>query len=340
MAERAETAMAREIAQIPALSERLLARQQQVDSIAARIERARPRLVVLCGRGSSGHVGVYLRYLFEARFGVLVSAAAPSVVTTYLRLPDMRDTLFVVISQSGRSPDIVMATEVARKLGALTLAIVNDEASPAAKAAELVLPVGAGPERAVAATKSVVLTMVAGAQLVATLTRDDELGAALRRLPDRLAHAAACNWSSWGESLAGAPAAFVAGRGYGLGSAREIALKLTETLQLPALGYSTAELRHGPRAAITKATPVLILRQSDETAVTADELARDLRQAGENVFSADGADARLPWLDADHPVGDPIAMLMPAYRAIEAAARRAGLDPDNPPYLNKVTSTL
>lgn len=340
MDERLETAMAREIAEIPAISERLLARQDQIARIAAEIERARPRVVVLCGRGSSGHVGVYLRYLFEARCGVLVSAAAPSVITTYLRLPDMRETLFIVISQSGRSPDIVTATAAARSRGALTLALVNDEASPAAQAAELVLPIGAGPERAVAATKTVVLTMVAGAQLVATLTRDRELGEALQRLPGRLARAANRDWSDWGESLAGAPAAFVAARGYALGSAREIALKLTETLRLPALGYSTAELRHGPRAAITRATPVLVLRQGDETAATADDLVRDLRDAGNNVFVAGGPESTLPWLDDDHPVTDPIAMLLPAYRAIEAAARRAGLDPDNPPYLGKVTRTL
>jgi glucosamine--fructose-6-phosphate aminotransferase (isomerizing) len=340
MNETVQTAMAREIAEIPALGERLVARCEQLAGIASRIERAKPRMVVLCGRGSSGHVGVYLRYLFEARYGVLVSAAAPSVITTYLRLPDMRETLFIVISQSGRSPDIVMATEVARSLGALTLALVNDEASPAAQAAELVFPIGAGTERAVAATKTVALTMMAGAQLVATLTRDRELGEALQRLPQRLADALACDWSAWGDSLDTASAAFVAARGYGFGTAREIALKLTETLRLPALGYSTAELRHGPRAAIGPATPVLVLRQGDETAATADDLVRDLRRAGNTVFSAGGPEATLPWLEDDHPVSDPIAMLLPAYRAIEVAARRRGLDPDNPPYLNKVTSTL
>src|SRR5882672_7885938 len=95
MNEHAQTAMAREIAEIPALSERLLARREHVARLAAQIERAGPRLVVLCGRGSSGHVGVYWRYLFEARCGILVSAAAPSVVTNYLRLPDMRETLFI-----------------------------------------------------------------------------------------------------------------------------------------------------------------------------------------------------------------------------------------------------
>ena len=147
------SAMARETAEIPAAAERLLARTDLFAAIAERIEQAKPRIVVFCGRGSSGHAGVYLRYLFEARLGLLASAAAPSVVTAYQRPPDMRDALFVVISQSGRSPDIVTATKAARKFGALTLAIVNDEHSPAAAAAELVLPIGAGAEHSVAATK-------------------------------------------------------------------------------------------------------------------------------------------------------------------------------------------
>src|SRR5215831_14446892 len=114
------SAMGREIAEIPAAAERLLARTEAISAIAARIEQARPRIVVFCGRGSSGHVGIYLRYLFEARLGLLASAAAPSVVTAYQRPPDFHDSLFVVVSQSGRSPDLVTATQVARKFGALT----------------------------------------------------------------------------------------------------------------------------------------------------------------------------------------------------------------------------
>src|SRR5262249_56729994 len=156
-----------------------------------------PRIVVVCGRGSSGHVGVFLRYLVEARVGLLVSAAAPSVITAYRRRPDMRDGLFVVISQSGRSPDLVMATQYARQSGALTLAIVNDEASPAAAAADLVLPIGAGPEHAVAATKTVALSMLAGIALVAALTGEDDLREGLDRVPDRLERARACDWPSW-----------------------------------------------------------------------------------------------------------------------------------------------
>jgi glucosamine--fructose-6-phosphate aminotransferase (isomerizing) len=332
--------MARETAEIPAAAGRLLARADMFASIAERIERAKPRVIVFCGRGSSGHVGVYLRYLFEVRLGILASASAPSVVTAYRRPPDFRDALFVVVSQSGRSPDLINATQMARKFGALTLAIVNDESSPVATASELVLPIGAGTERSVAATKSVVLSMIAGAQLVAALARDDDLSGGLRSLPQRLSGALACDWLPWAERAAGAAAAFVVGRGYGLGCVREIALKVSEILRVPTLGYSAAELRHGPRASITPATPVLALRQNDPAAVAVDELVHDLNQAGETVFAAGGAAGTLPWIGDGHPACDPVIMLVPAYRAIEAAARRRGFDPDNPPHLSKVTRTL
>lgn len=334
------TAMAKEIAEIPEVARRLIARSYEINPLVDRIRAARPRVVVVCGRGSSGHVGVFLRYLFETHVGLLVSAAAPSIVTAYQRPPDMRDALFILISQSGRSPDLVTATEVARSSGALTLAIVNDAQSPAAAASHLVLPIEAGREHAVAATKTVALSMLAGAQLVAQLTGDTKLVDGLKGLPDRLQDALGCDWSVWSDSLVSAPAAFVAARGYGLGTGREIALKMTEALRLPALGYSAAELRHGPRAAITPETPVLVLRQNDESAAAVDELTRDLRDANETVFLAGGPDSTLPWIGDDHPVCDPIAMLVPAYTAIEAAARHRGLDPDRPAHLTKVTRTL
>jgi len=335
-----ESAMARETAEIPAATERLLACTGLFGSVVERIERAKLRIIVFCGRGSSGHVGVYLRYLFETRLGLLTSAAAPSVVTAYQRPVDMRDALFVVVSQSGRSPDLVKATQVARKFGALTLAITNDENSPAASAAELLLPIGAGPEHAIAATKTVVLSMVAGAKLVAGLARDEALTEGLHRLPLRFSGALACDWSIWADKAASAPATFVVGRGYGLGCVREVALKVAEVMQVPALGYSAAELRHGPRASITSATPVLVLRQNDEAAAAIDDLVHDLEAAGNRVFTAGGTAGTLPWVGDGHPACDPIIMLIPAYRAMEAAARRRGLDPDNPPYLSKVTRTL
>ena len=335
-----QSAMAREIAEIPAAAERLLTRTEMFDRIVERIGQTKPRIMVFCGRGSSGHAGVYLRYLFEARLGLLVSAAAPSIMTAYQRRPDMSGALWIVVSQSGRSPDLVTATQLARKSGALTLAIVNDEKSPAAEASELVLPIGAGIEHSVAATKTVTLSMIAGASLVAALARDHELNEALQNLPPRMSAALTCDWSVWADSAASAAVSFVVGRGYGLGSAREIALKVAEILRVPALGYSAAELRHGPRASITPTTPVLALRQSDQAAVAVDELVRDLDDAGNKVFVAGGATGNLPWIGDGHPACDPILMLVPAYRAIEAAAIRQGFDPDNPPYLTKVTRTL
>lgn len=338
--DRSSTAMAREIAEIPSACARALSERKGVAHIADRIRSFAPRFVVICGRGSSGHAGIFLRYLFEVRAGLLVSASAPSVVTAYRRAHDMRQILFVVISQSGRSPDLVAATGQARKSGALTVALLNDPNSPVAREAELVLTMEAGDEHAVAATKTVALSMVRGAQLIAELTSDRVLLEKLQRLPARLDRAVGCDWSAWGDSLKAARAAFVTARGYGLGTAKEIALKLTETMRLPALGYSAAELLHGPFAAVTATTPVLVLRSDTATSSLVDRLIADLRRRDQPVFAAGGPDGTLEWIGDDHPVCDPIALLLPAYVALEAAARHQGFNPDRPLNLSKVTETL
>ena len=230
---------------------------------------------------------------------------------------------------------------MARKFGALTLAIVNDENSPAATASELVLPIGAGTEHSVAATKTVVLSMIAG--------RAAGGGARARRRSERRLANICRNDCPARSPATGRPGPSVprapprplsSGRGYGLGCVREIALKVSEILRVPALGYSAAELRHGPRASVTPATPVLVLRQNDPAAIAIDELVRDLNEARETVFAAGGAAGTLPWIGDGHPVCDPVVMLIPAYRAIEAVARRRGFDPDKPPHLSKVTRTL
>jgi glutamine---fructose-6-phosphate transaminase (isomerizing) len=335
-----QTAMAREIREIPLATARLLAEQDLVASVADRIRRADPRAVVISGRGSSANAGTLLRYLFEARAGLLVSTSAPSVVTTYGQSIDMRNAVFIVVSQSGRSPDLVAGARAARESGALTIAIVNDVTSPVAEACELTLPVGAGPERAVAATKSVVLSMVISGQLVASLTSDHALNEKLSQLPQRFSDALGCDWSAWSGSFAAARAAFVIGRGFGLGPAREIALKIAETMRLPTLGYSAAEVRHGPLAAASAETPLLVLRQNDGSSAMVDALIADLRARKLNVFSVGDPGATLPWIGNDDPICDAITMLLPAYATIEQAARDRGFDPDNPPNLTKITETL
>ncbi|WP_367272367.1 SIS domain-containing protein [Phreatobacter sp.] len=332
--------MAQEAAEIPSVAARLLLDARPIARAAAALVERAPRFAVICGRGSSGHVGTYLRYLIETRLRIVASFAAPSVVTSYDRQPNMANGLFVVISQSGQSPDLVAALRAAAADGAITIGIVNDVESPVAKAADIVIPVSAGEEKSVAATKSVVNSMLACACLIGQAAGDRDLLAATMRMPDRLAAALSLDWSAWGETLGRSRATFVTARGFGLGPAREIALKVAETIGAPALAYSAAELRHGPRASVTSDTPVLALRQADATAPTIDRLRADLAANGARVLLAGGPASELPWIGDDHPTCDPICMLVPAYRSIEREARSMGLDPDRPPFLNKVTRTF
>lgn len=332
------SAMARETAEAPAVVESL--DQNMIASVACQIVADRPRFAIVCGRGSSGHVGVLLRYLIETRLGLAVSTTAPSVITALQAKLQLQQALFVVISQSGGSPDLVEATRAARAAGARTVAIVNVAGSPVADAAELVITLGAGTETSVAATKSVIASMAACAELVATIAEDHELINALDDLPARLLAAHALDWSPFAAGLVRSPAAFVTARGFGLGTAREIALKMAETLRLPSLAYSAAELLHGPRASVSGDTPVLALRLADATAASVDTLVASLRAATVPVHDCGGPGCSLPWIPDTHPVTDAIAMLMPAYRMIEAAAQAAGFDPDHPPHLRKVTETL
>src|SRR5712672_2152053 len=338
--DRSQTAMAREIREIPTTAERLLAEQASIITVANRIRQADPRVVVISGRGSSGNAGTLLRYLFEARAGLLVSTSARSVLTTYGQSIDMRNAIFIVISQSGRSPDLVIGAQSARKNGALTIAIVNDLTSPVALACALTLPIGAGLERSVAATKSVVLSMMIGVRLVASLTSDDALTEKIKHIPQRFSDALTCDWSAWSGSFVAARAAFVIGRGFGLGPAREIGLKVTETMRLPTLSSSAAEVMHGPLACANSDTPLLVLRQDDGSSAMVDALIADLRTRKLNIFSVGDPSGTLPWIEPRDPICDVITMLLPAYASIERAALDRGFDPDNPPNLSKITETL
>ncbi|MCX7340478.1 MAG: SIS domain-containing protein [Hyphomicrobiales bacterium] len=180
------SAMAREAATCGEAAARLLASRPAIHALAGRLDTGRTRLAVICGHGSSGHAGVHLRYMIETRLGLPGSMAAPSVITALQRPLKLDGALFIVICQSGASPDLIAATRMARAEGAQTVAMVNAEGSPLADAADHVLPLLAGAERAVAATKSVTSSMMAGALLVTELAADMDLLAALERLPARL----------------------------------------------------------------------------------------------------------------------------------------------------------
>jgi glucosamine--fructose-6-phosphate aminotransferase (isomerizing) len=334
------SAMASEIGESADVVTRIVRNRSATRDIARRIGIGSAPCCVVCGRGSSGHAGVFLRYLVETRLRLPVSACAPSVITAFHTRLKLRDALFIVISQSGRSPDLVAATISARAAGARTIAIVNATSSPVAAAAEYVIPIEAAAELSVAATKTVIGSMTAGGELIAELAKDEQLRSALSRLPGRLNRAMALDWFKVADDLARASAVFVAARGLGLGSAREVALKLCEILRLPAFGLSAAELQHGPRAALSLRTPVVMMRIGDETAATVDAVARELREQNIALHLCGGPHGSLPWLDEDDPATDPITMLLPAYRMIEQTARNRGFDPDRPLRLNKITETF
>jgi glucosamine--fructose-6-phosphate aminotransferase (isomerizing) len=332
--------MRREIEETPTAVARFLGEQELAVEMIAAAARARElRFAVVCGRGSSGHAGTFLGYLLGTQAGLVAAEASPSIVSVYQRPLALEGALFVLISQSGRSADLVAMTKTARLAGAFTVAIVNDPDSPAARVAEAVLPTLAGEERSVPATKTTINAMVAGAMLVARLADDGPLREALQRLPARLTGALALDWSALTHAWHGAVNACALGRGYSLAIAQEIALKLAETARLPTLAYSSAAFMHGPRAALTADMPTLILRQDDETANVTDSLISALEADGHAPFVCGGDHQSLPWLGDDHPAADVVAMLATAYSAIESLARARELDPDAPAGLSKITHT-
>jgi len=341
LSEKPVSRMSREVAEIPQAAARLLDEgRETVARVAAALDMNSISHAVVSGRGSSGHAGTHLRYLIETRLGLSAAPAAPSVVTRYGASPRLGEALYILISQSGRSPDLVAAAEQATAAGAQTIAIVNDASSPAARACRHVIPVAAGPELAVAATKTVVNTMLAGLLLVAALAEDEALVAATQTAPERLSQALALDWSPWARRLSPAPAGFVIGRGLSLGPAREAALKAAEVLGVPVLAYSAAEVLHGPKAAIRGEHPILGLNAGGEVSDSIEDALATLARQGSPVFSGSGPQPTLPGLGPGEPALDAVALLVPVYRALEAQAARLGRNVDSPPGLLKVTETL
>jgi glucosamine--fructose-6-phosphate aminotransferase (isomerizing) len=252
---------------------------------------------------------------------------------------DLRGALFLAISQSGRSPDLVAGARSAKEAGALVIAAVNDESSPLAAAADFTLPLHAGAETSVAATKSYIASLVALVNLASEWSRDEALRAALVRLPTDLDRAWALDWSEAGHAFAPVSHLYVIARGVGLGIAQEAALKCKETCGLHAEAFSSAEVRHGPQALLRERFPALVFCQDDETCSGTQAFAGELRARGVDVWMAGGDNPNLPSI-ASHPVVEPILLAQSFYRMANALAIARGHDPDSPPYLAKVTRTL
>lgn len=330
-----------EAAEAPAAVGRLLAANSDACARLGEMLRANPpAMAVTCARGSSDHAATYAKYLIETATGVPTSSAALSVSSLYDAVPKLDGALFLAISQSGRSPDLLATAEAAKKSGARVVALVNDETSPLAELADVTLGLKAGPELSVAATKSYIAALAAIAQLVAAWTRDAELDAALAVLPDTLAQAWALDWSRAVAGLKAATSLYVLGRGPGFAVAQEAALKFKETCGLHAEAFSAAEVKHGPMALVGQGFPVLIFAQRDQTEAGVLALAQQLAADGAQVLLAGGPVSDLLPTLAAHPTLEPIVRIQGFYRLANALAVARGLDPDSPPRLRKVTETV
>lgn len=338
------TRMFQEASEAAATVERQLERLPDVLRRLAADRGARSRSsFVTVARGSSDHAATYAKYLIETRLGVLTSSAAPSIASLYDGVSHLRDSVLLAISQSGRSPDLLAAVEAARRAGACAIAMVNDEASPLAATAHYTVPLCAGPETAVAATKSFIASLTAIAQLVGYWSGDERLLRSVERLPACLREAWELDWSDAVARLRDRENVYVVGRGLGLGIAQEAALKLKETCGIHAEAFSSAELRHGPIAIVGPGFPVLAFGQNDGTLDDVRKLVGELVGNGADVLSSGiegGAGGLVLPTSAAAPELQPVLQIQTFYRMVNALAIARGSDPDRPRHLRKVTETL
>lgn len=301
-----------------------------------------PSSVVTIARGSSDHAANYAAYLIMSRLGHIVASLPMSLVTLNSAPLHVRNALAIAISQSGQSPDVVEPIRFFREGGASTVALVNDANSPLANAAQWTMPLHAGPELSVAATKSFITSLVAGARLAGHWQNDAGFLAGIEELPQVLEAATKLDWSNALDVLVPAERIMVVGRGISFSVALESALKFKETSVIQAEAFSGAEIKHGPMALIDDGYPLLIFATRGPAQAGLIALAEEMRGRGANVLLAAPADVKernLTMATAATPDLDPIAAIQSFYVMAAHLSVARGLDPDKPRHLSKVTKT-
>lgn len=338
--------MAAEIAEQPRVLARVLdTGVTGIREVAARIRRADPGFVLLAARGTSDHAALYAKYLIEVELGLPCGLVSLSTMTGYAARPHLDDVLWVAISQSGGSPDLVESTRAAREGGALTVALTNAPGSALAAAADVHVDMQAGPERSVAATKSYTAELLSLWLLVDAWKGGD--GAAARAVPaaveqvlDRGEIEGVASRYRFVERLV------AVGRGYSYPTAREGALKLMETSYLAAHAFSGADLLHGPLAMIDNDRPVIVIAPRGVggellrpvLARLADNQA-DVCLVGDPGLAGDYATTScVPLPDLDEQLS-PLVQIVPLQQLALRVAVARHLDPDQPRGLSKITET-
>ena len=334
--------MAAEMAQQP---DRLRGLIGRFDAIVERVRMLAPvplNGIAMVARGSSDHAAVFGRYLLEVATGKPVSLTAPSLHTLYDIEVDYSGQLVIAVSQSGATPEIVRTLQALQDGGGRGLAITNEPDSPLARAADEALVLELGDERAIPATKTVTGQFTALAIVASALGRVLFTRAELDAVPDAIQTVLADRGAiaPAAQTLVGVSQLIIVARGYLFAAALETALKIKETCSILADGYSAADLRHGPIAAVTRGVPVVALCAAGRALMDVASLVQDLRAREANVLlvgSGDDADVSLP-----AGVPEPLAPIVAVVRGQQLAyelALRLGHDPDSPPGLTKVTAT-
>ena len=342
------TLMAAELAEQPEVLGRLVARhaadRQQVRAVVPSAHAG----TILLARGSSDNVAVYGRYLIEMASGRPAGLAAPSVHTRYQAAVDYTGYLVVALSQSGATPEVVETAASMRAAGAVVIGIANEAGSPLTEVCDLSLLTEAGPELAVPATKTVTAQMLAVAAIAGAYNPELVTAADLAAVPAAVAALIAGSGRSGPPNEADTLAArwadarrlVVTGRGLGYAAALETALKIKETAQVHAEGLSSADLLHGPIAALDSRLPVLVVSGGERFA--ADETALTARLSAEGVPFAvcgSGSTADLPLPAGVSEITAPILATVRGQQLALASSLRRGLNPDAPAGLSKVTAT-
>lgn len=338
---RSSSHMLRETAEAAGVVERLLSDEAAaIRTLAARLRSLPPPVITTAGRGSSDHAATYFKYLFEIVAGIPVASIGPSVASVYRAELQLRGAAHFTVSQSGASPDIVALQAAAGRGGALTVAFVNVTDSPLAREADVVIPLHAGEEQSIAATKSFVAACTALAAFAAAYAGDAPMEGALRSLPAALSSPSADGIEAR-DLLAGAASIYTAGRGPAFAIALEAALKAKETAAIHAEAFSLAEVMHGPARLAGDALPVIAFLPDDAALANGREGATRLARLGSPVIRISSEpDADIRVVPAGSGLIDPIVMIAAYYRLIERVAWERGHDPDAPLNLAKVTRTV
>ncbi|MBQ4888585.1 SIS domain-containing protein [Shewanella sp. MMG014] len=316
------------------IAEQLAANAGLTNELGEKLRNFKPKFVMIVGRGSSDHAGVFAKYLFEIEVGIPTFAAAPSVASVYGKSLQLEGGLVIVISQSGRSPDILAQARMAKNAGAFCVALVNDETAPIKDIVDVVLPLRAGEEKAVAATKSYLATLSAIVQLTAEWTQSESLAAAVDSMPKALQTAVDAEPQLTAESLEGVKNLVVLGRGLGYAVTKELALKMKEVCSIHAESFSSAEFLHGPVTLVEKKLTIVDACINDESLESHVEQVNNVTERGADVVHLNQTSNDI------HPRIAPLALLQRFYIDVAAVAVARGIDPDQPEGLKKVTQTL